>query len=145
MRPGARLTILSTRLVDAFPMVTDLGFDWAQRWPSLWVLEAAAPVACVAPSGDVDRIHEQQVRDDLLEDLLRARPLTIIVQPLPSSMHPKAGCRTLVDHLSRDPRFSALFATYVPSGTIPNGTGTPFTILRRTDVRGAGSSRVGGR
>jgi hypothetical protein len=145
IRAGDRLVILSTRLVDAFPMVTDLDLDWTQRWPSLWVLEATTPVACVAPAMNEDRTREQKVRDDLLEDLLRARPRAIIVQPLPRSMRRRAGCRTLADHLSRDPRFAALFATYAPSGTIPNGTDVPFLVLRRNDTRSADSSRMGRR
>ena len=123
-------------------MVTNLELDWLQRWPSLWVLEAAAPVACAPPVAEEDRIREQRVRDDLLEDLLRARPRTIIVQPLPRAMNRRAGCRTLADHLSHDPRFAALFATYVPSGTIPNGADAPFSVLRRSDLSAYDSSQV---
>ena len=38
---------------------------------------------------------------------------------------------TLADHLAREPRFASFFAAYAESGTILNGSGAPFTVLRR--------------
>jgi hypothetical protein len=134
-RDGDRLAILSTRLVDAFPMVVDLDLHWSQRWPSLRVLEAAAPTACANPPKTEDRVRVERVQDDLLTDLRAAQPQTIIVQPIPPSMHRRDGCRSLSDHLARDPRFAALFADYEPHGTIPNGADDPFTVLRRRGAR----------
>jgi hypothetical protein len=126
-----KVVILSTRLVDAFPMVAELGLEWPLRWPTLWVLEAVAPIDCRAGASGPDRLYEQRVRDGLWEDLARFRPERIIVQPVPRPLHRRPGCATLADHLAREPRFALLFAEFDATGTIRNGSSVPFVIMTR--------------
>jgi hypothetical protein len=127
---GRGFGVLSTNLVHAFPMATQLGLGWPLRVPSLWVLETVAPTGCTKADGN-SRSIERHFIDGLWEDLVRAKPAVLVVAPLPREMQPRPGCTTMADHLARDLRFVALFAEYSVVDTIPRVVHGPFTVLRR--------------
>ena len=141
------LVVLSTSLPHAFPMSTYLGLDWALRVPSLWALEPIAPRGCTAAANG-DQAIERRFTDGVFVDLMRAMPRVVIDAPLPPGMRPRAGCMTVVDHLSREPRFAALFARYTPIDTIPRKVHGPFVVRERRVPAGPsreGSGPVAGR
>jgi hypothetical protein len=125
------LVVLSTRLPHAFPMATHLGLAWPLRVPSLWALETVTPIGCTKAAAR-DSAIERRFTDGIFADLAQSAPAVIVVAPLPSSMRPRSGCVTVVDHLSREPRFATMFARYVPIDTIPRDVYGPFLVLGRS-------------
>jgi hypothetical protein len=125
-----QFVVLSTNLVHAFPMATNIGVRWPIRFPSLWPLIAIPRPGCSAASVPSNGI-ERKFRDELWEDLDRSRPEIIVSAPLPPELRPHAGCMSVTDHLGAEPRFARLFAAYTSVDTIPRVVHGPFAVLRR--------------
>ena len=125
-------------------MATRLGLGWPLRVPSLWALETVAPIGCTE-AAEGDEAIERRFTDGIFVDLSEAAPTVIVVAPLPPRMRPRAGCMTVVDHLSRERRFAALFARYTLIDTIPRHIHGPFLVLVRRNVPRSRSPANAGR
>lgn len=117
---GGGFFVFSPAVVDAFPMVNEVGANWASRHPCLWFLAGLyhGPTLSTPPESyrsiPAMGAAERFLFDTVVEDLLRDRPELLLVDE-----GPRRGvyCVQPFDYLAyygRDPRFAALFREYEP-------------------------------
>lgn len=135
--PGGSLIVLSPRLGDAFPLVSETDTRLALRYPHLWWMAA---MDALRRRGDTARVAEfapldAELRRSVAQDLTAHRPRLILARnPDPSDRYAGDAPVDPVRYLLIEPGFAAALSNYVPAGRVAG-----FDLYR---LPGAGQAPV---
>ena len=73
--PGSKVAVLSPRMADVYPLVTERGFELTGRWPHLWWLATSGKWEVGSGKSDSTRLLRS-----VGEDLARERPEIIVAR-----------------------------------------------------------------
>ena len=114
---GSGLTVLSSRLADAYPLAAETGARLATRLPHLWFVDAAYPRAdsAIVTPRHPDRMTgaEAALFRMVGEDLGRQRPSMLLVRnPAPGELRAGDLAFDYLRYFCADPEFAAAATEY---------------------------------